>query len=510
MLMARVVGVLGLALSVAAVSVSPAQAGSSSAPSNALVDPSGLGPNYSGPVRAGLGITRSGTTYGFRAGEFVIQPRFLFENEFSSNFFKIDTRNTRVVGGEEVEVPETTAFTFHLRPGVAISNPNATTIKMSLKTDLDVMLPASDDDRVTDQTNLGLVADAGVTYTIPGLLSFGLKEVFRRELLVRPLSAAGGNSNRNMNRLGLDVTFHPGGGALEFELGYTWAAVLYDSLSGLDDHTHQLRFMSSWKFLPLNYLFIESTLGIQSYSIAQTQDELNTVGNRNDGTPLKVYAGFSGYLTNRIALSVRVGYGNSLLSAGEDFSSFIGDARISFRFTERTALHVGGGRNFDLAGLGGYLDVTRAYLSFEQSFGDVVLLHADFGMNYQLYGAWAPADVYTETPSGAVYRTCTRARLESEEDVTVNETQRLRVPGGGEPKRAIRRQDYVLSGGVLADFSLTRIFGLSVGYRLVADITDFGVEAQTYDENGDPVDAALINYQGYTDHRVFLTLNLRY
>lgn len=524
--MVREVRVWGLALGLIGLLTSHALA-KTSGPDPTLVNPVGLGLNYTGPVRAGLGIVRTGPAYGFKAGEFVIQPRFLFENEFSSNFFKVDVRN------EDVE--ETPGFSFHLRPGVGIHNPNATSVKMHFATDVDVLLPTSDDDRVTDQTNVGLVVDAGATFTLRRVLSFTLKDKFRRELLVRPLSAAGGDSNRNVNSLGSDISFHPGGGALVFELGYKWDMAIYDSLNGLDDSTHNFRFLTSWKFLPLNFAFLETTLGVKGYSedqtdVADAKDVRKSVleatlpGNRNEATPFKIYAGFSGYLTNKISLTLRAGYGNSFLENSEDFSSFIGDVRLSFRFSGRTVLHVGGGRNFNIASLGGFTDTTRSFVSFEQSFADVVLLHADVGFNYMKYGAWSPADVFDEAPTeglgGPNFRTCTRVVLdgeeESEEDICVNLDESAGPVGS---KRQVNREDFMLNAGLLADFEISRIFGLSIGYRFVADITDFGIESQTYEVDSgdetewlnpkDPLNPTTV-FQGYMDHRVFLTLNLRY
>jgi hypothetical protein len=305
------------------------------------------------------------------------------------------------------------------------------------------------------------------------------------------------------------MTFHPGGGALVFELGYDWEVVLYDALAAMDDNQHKLRFMTSWRFLPMNYAFLEATVGIQSYLEDITAAEVGAVGNRIPGMPLRVYGGFSGYLTNRIAVMLRVGYGNSLLASGEDFSSFIGDMRISFRFTSRTALHVGGGRSFNLAALGGYLDVTRAYVSFEQSLADLVLLHADVGFDYQIYGDWEPTNARSDgAESGSSFLTCSRAVLEGSS------------PSGGfsiadcDTKSALARQDYVLSAGLLADFEISRWFGLSLGYRFHMDLTDFGVESVSFQDFGggivDTVAEASTAFQGYMDHRVFLTFNLRY
>ena len=469
-------------------------------PDPTLVNPIGLGSNYTGPVKAGLGITHTDTLYGISAGEFVIQPRFLMETELTSNFFKVDTRN--------LDTEETLAFNLHLRPGVGISNPNASSVKLNFTTDLDVLVPLSGDEAVTDQTNVGVESRAAVTFTLKRLMSFTLKENFWRDLLVRPLSAGGGESHRNRNSVGLDMTFHPGGGALVFELGYDWEIVLYDSLVQLDDNQHKLRFMTSWRFLPLNYAFLEASVGIQSYLEDLTAEEAATTGNRVGGMPLRVYGGFSGYLTNRIAVMLRVGYGNSLLDSGDDFSSFIGDMRVSFRFTPRTALHVGGGRSFSLAGLGGFLDKTGAYVSFEQSLADLVLLHLDVGFDYQVYGEWSPANSQSSSADGPDYQTCARAVLEGSSEngaFTIADC---------DTKTALARQDYIFKAGLLADFEISRVFGLSLGYRFHMDMTDFGVESVTFQDFGagivDTVSGPSTVFQGYTDHRVFLTLNLRY
>ncbi len=468
-------------------------------PDPSLVNPIGLGSNYTGPVRAGLGITHTDTMYGVGVGDFVLQPRFLAETELTSNFFKVDSRNA--------DTDETLAFSLHLRPGIGISNPNASTVKMRFSTDLDVLVPLSAEEAITDQTNVGVQSNAAVTFTLKRLMSFTLKESFWRDLLVRPQSAGGGDSHRNRNALGLDVTMHPGGGALVFELGYEWDIVLYDSLVQLDDNQHKLRFMTSWRFLPLNYAFLEANVAFQSYLEELTTEEADSAGNRIPGMPLRVYGGFSGYLTNRIAVTLRVGYGNSFLESGEDFSSFIGDARVSMRFTPRTALHVGGGRSFNLAGLGGHLDIIKSYISFEQSLADLVLLHLDVGFDYLVYGEWAPANTQTEGPDGFSYQNCSRVVLEGSDpgEYTIADC---------DAKNPVARQDYVFKAGLLADFEISRIFGLTFGYRFHMNMTDFGVQSVTFQDFGggivDTVAGPETLYQGYTDHRVFLTLNLRY
>jgi len=127
------------------------------------------------------------------------------------------------------------------------------------------------------------------------------------------------------------------------------------------------------------------------------------------------------------------------------------------------------------------------------------------------YGAFAPANVVTEVDDGSGgvrrYETCTRIVFDGEPEGNVD------CEVNGPEKRTTPREDVKVGAGLLADFDISRIFGMSLGYRFDASISDFGIQSRTFEINGanaDPVDAQLTSYQSYMDHRVFLTLNLRY
>jgi hypothetical protein len=453
-----------------------------SKPDPAVVSPANLGVDYTGFLRAGMGIvSQEKATYGFRAGEFVIQPRFLAEATVTDNFFKVDdTREKEFV------------FSAHLRPGIQIYNPDFKLVSLQFSTDVDVLVPASEKPSVADQTNVGVKAKAKVGFHVDRLMSVTIADSFARTLLVRPISAQNQSAHRNFNSAGADVSFHPGGGALDFTLGYRFNATIYDDLTTLNEMSHVAKVMASWRFLPLNYAFIESNLEVKDYASEFTpigaDTAENTFGNFVDGMPLKVYAGFSGYLTERIAVMIRAGYGNSLLegSQQEDFSHFIGDTRISFRFTPRTALHVGGSRDFQLAPLGGHMEFARGYLAFEQSIAEVMLIHVDAGLDYRVFGRWTPASQEVGEDNQLV-TTC----------IYDDDT--------GECVEDTVREDYMLKAGLLLDFNISRWFGISAGYRFNALLTDFATKSTFEDFNEDT-----ISYQSYMEHRAFLTFNLRY
>lgn len=449
-------------------------------PDPAVVSPANLGPEYTGFLRAGLGIvSQEKATYGFRAGEFVIQPRFLAEATVTDNFFKVDdTRKKEFV------------FSTHLRPGIAIYNPDYKLVSLNFTTDIDVLVPASEKAAIADQTNIGANAKAKVGFHIDRLMSISIVDSFARTLLVRPISAQSQSAHRNFNSAGADMSFHPGGGALDFTLGYRFNVTLYDDLKNLDEMSHIAKVLASWRFLPLNYAFVESNIEFKDYAsslqVLEGENEADFSGNFVTGMPLKVYAGFSGYLTERIAVMIRAGYGNSMLSrSDENFSHFIGDARVSFRFTPRTALHVGGARDFQLAPLGGHMAYARGYLAFEQSIAEVMLLHIDAGVDYRAFGLWKPQDQLLDDGSTL------------EVDVWDDKTGKVALDK--------KREDYMLKTGLLLDFNVSRWFGISAGYRFTAVLTDFATQAfSTAFQEG------VVTYQSYTEHRAFLTFNLRY
>ena len=66
------------------------------APLHRIVSPGAFGPGYAGMLGAGRGIrtTVPGLGVGIRAGEFVLQPRFFVEGNYSTNFFRRSLNST--------------------------------------------------------------------------------------------------------------------------------------------------------------------------------------------------------------------------------------------------------------------------------------------------------------------------------------------------------------------------------------------------------------------------------
>ena len=225
-----------------------------------MLSPAGLGSDYSGVAGAGIGLTSGHAKLGVKVGDFVLQPRFFVEGAYSTNFFREDSRST--VSGQVT--PLSDVFMLQLRPGVGIYNPGFSKVAVSAGIDANIRLPLTGSNRATDKVDAGGVASLNVAIWPKGPFTLVLYEQFRRDLWTRPASAVS-NVNRNQNKLGADMAIKPGGGAIEVKLSYRWDVQRYDDADTLDRDGHNMRFLASWRFYPLNFFFLESTLDMTDY-----------------------------------------------------------------------------------------------------------------------------------------------------------------------------------------------------------------------------------------------------
>lgn len=417
----------------------------------------GLGGRYSGLVGAGVGLSPLTPKFGVRLGDFVLQPRFLLESDYRTNFFRQDSRNGAAVG----------ALALHLRPGLAVFNPQYDAVALSFSSDFDVFMPLGEES-VSSRSNVGAQAQVAAAFLPKRPVSFTLYDRFERQIWMRPLLDR--NANRNQNVVGADLSFHPGGRALDFTVGYAFDMLRYDELGILDTDTHRMRFLGSWRFFPQTYAFVEGTYDAVTYRKPLTASEQGSTGNYEPGTPLKVYGGLSGHVTERLAVLLRAGYGNSMLDSGTDqYESVLTQLQLSWRFNAESVLHVGYARDFQLSPFGGYFGFDRGYAEYSHRLTTWLQLNADFSVDARAYGLWQPAAFES---NGQAYQPSTL-------DTT--------------------RDELALRGGVSLDMNFMRLFGLTLGYRLDALVSDFVI-----------VTDASVNYVGYADHRIFASLNLRY
>lgn len=440
-------------------------------PRTSLGSPTSLGA-YSGVTQTGEGLPNTRPKFGIRAGDFVVQPRLFIESMYSSNFFREDDRN---VNSEISDV-----MALHLRPGLAIYNPGFTNVAFSLAADADGHFPLGDEERVKAQQDLGGDVHGKLNLFPKRALSMALNGRFKRELWTRPSSGTG-SADRNDVTAGANLAFHPGGRALEMKLGYTLNMVTYDDLASQNTDSHRLSLQTSWRFYPLSYLILDATMRMVEYPDGDESDGLAADGYHVEGSPWKVLGGMNGYFSDRLAFRIRGGYADTNLDAGEGYAGAVADVRMTYRFSVKSVWHLGYNLDAETAALGGFYSFHRGYTSFEQSLGKLGRFHVDFSVDSRRFGAYRPADSTFEDQDG-------------NEQIVLIEAS------------SPNREDLMMRAGLVMDFDFSRLFGLTLGYRYEASISDYFTTSTPQIADGESQEF----FAGFEDHRVLLTLNLRY
>ena len=118
------------------------------------------------------------------------------------------------------------------------------------------------------------------------------------------------------NRGRLNVVIRPGGGALEFRLGYINAVTIYDGLP--DDQSHGIGLEAKLRFLPRTAALFAADFNF--YDVTNDEAANPDPTDRAKANPYSVSLGLQGQLTEQLSAIARVGFGDALTwKRGEDF-----------------------------------------------------------------------------------------------------------------------------------------------------------------------------------------------
>lgn len=139
------------------------------------------------------------------------------------------------------------------------------------------------------------------------------------------------------------LTLRPGGGALEFDLGYTNTLNLYDDLD--QSMQHGAVFETRYKFLPKTAAVFHADFTV--FDVLGDFENPNVP--TNPSTPYNITLGLVGQLTSRISVDLAAGFGDSLTWQGDLFSqlsddnrrTFIANAAGRYEFSEGSFVGVG-------------------------------------------------------------------------------------------------------------------------------------------------------------------------
>jgi hypothetical protein len=317
---------------------------------------------------------------------------------FDSNPGRVDTT------GSSADVSD---WRLVVRPGLHVDVPGSSlSLKMSSHLSVNQFFGVHGDSKTQVGGDIGVGLVAGSERSA---VSFTLDNVFMRTPAV--VSDFGGiiadeaRFQQWTNNGRAFFTFRPGGGALEFDTGYTNELQIYDELT--DSIQHGALVEARLRFLPKTAAFVRGELKFFDPSQGNGNTTLRS-------TPLDVRGGLRGQITRRIRSEVSVGYGDSLtwtdgfFSTASDTSQGTVVAKAELGYAIGKTLDLVGGYTRQVqaiilldsfVGNAGYMNLTwvaarrlqlRGSGRFEfrdyATFPDIVrVVTADAGVNYDFF-----------------------------------------------------------------------------------------------------------------------------
>jgi len=355
-----------------------------------------------------LGDRKYAEGIGIKAGDLELHPGLGGEVGFDSNWFKrTSVEGPNIVNGAP-QAPVVAGGIFRITPSLYIktlgaerkegdvaAEPPKVDFRAGLSATYRAFLGGSE---IVDQNgakNISADLDAAVIILPKKPFSVGINARYNR--LINPNATGNPDASFNRNNLGagIDVTWTPGGGTLDWKLGYMGQLQLLDTptLSPFDNVSHNIFTRGNWRFRPKTAFIYDGSFAFNSYTMADKAFNALT-----DSTPLRSKLGISGLISPRFSLLAMVGYGGSFMNTTanpqlQQYNSVIGQLEAKFFLTANpgadapsaatlsiSSISIGYNRDFAGSFLGTYYGSDRGYAKFAYFFGGRAIVALEGGV----------------------------------------------------------------------------------------------------------------------------------
>ena len=272
--------------------------------------------------------------------------------------------------------------------------------------------------------------------------------------------------NEDLFDLGLDVFIQPYEGKIfSQKIGYDFNYHLLEEIEDLNRQVHRLRSKTRWNFLFQTALLLNVDWSVnlydQSARSVQTREgqrigfELTNV----DSSPLRVNAGLSTLLWNRVYLSLLAGYGYTFYDSGANSHEPLITAVLGYQWSKNSKLDFTYTKNFSDSSFGNFYSFHRFALSFSKTFFSRFTTHLT-------------------------------ARVDARDYAPVEQLS--------------ARSDVVLDSEAGIEYRFIKGFHAGIRYQLMANFTNFALAFPNEDGSRG------VMFASYTKHLLFVNLNYRF
>jgi hypothetical protein len=161
--------------------------------------------------------------------------------------------------------------------------------------------------------------------------------------------ALGVGTLTDTNNFGMRASYAPGGGSLEASAGYEFGLEAYElTAAGTDgcttascsgtrysdfgSYTNRFTLGGRWRFLPKTAIVLDASFAFRNYN-----DETLSIPSH----PLRVEVGLVGLVTEKLRVTLRAGWADTLAARGADFGGPVGEFQIGWDPTPTIGLTAG-------------------------------------------------------------------------------------------------------------------------------------------------------------------------
>ncbi|MCC7537426.1 MAG: outer membrane beta-barrel protein [Deltaproteobacteria bacterium] len=308
---------------------------------------------------------------GIRAGRLELHPGIGVEAGYDSNVF---------LSSGQTEGPEVDSFILRVSPHLYLSTmgderrgDEARRRPQQVRFRGGVSASYYEYFSLPEQRNLSADLSLRLDLFPESTWQVSLFEDFTRGIRPFTNSAEDISYARDRNRVGFDIGFVPGGGVLEYRLGYAMGVDIFEE-SGFDAYNniaHEIFLRGRWRFLPKTAFSYEGTLTIRNY-----MDPTEALTTRADSTTLGMRLGLVGLVSTRISINLTVGYiaGFYAGSAGNDLQNVTGQADLTWAYSDSGRFRLGYLRDSQNAYFGNFIHRDQGTLAWQHLIAGRLLL----------------------------------------------------------------------------------------------------------------------------------------